>query len=208
MAQARKTTAEKILDSAAKLSPEEREDLRRLGVNLPIFTDDPTKNAVSTKGYRCKGCGELALEFVGHKFQWKDGTQNDFPDPQIQMSQQPIMQSLRGGAIENRSVIRCQHCGQTIHTTHGYPDPRLILNIDEHARSQEQHRIRRRQALGQREETMLPQDDRVRHADPTQVLKPGLEGVTSEFHDETSVDASELDSEAREAIREEAQGLS
>lgn len=203
MAQARKTKIEKLLEDASKLTPEERAELRKMGVNMPIFGEDQAREgSLSVYGYKCKGCGDIALEFVGSQFAWRDGSTDPKPDPQIPMSEQPIMQSRQGGSIANRTAIRCQCCGTTIHTTHGYPDPRLFVLLEEHHRQQEALARRRRSAIGAREDTRLPQSELMRQVDPESALAPHALGVTSEYNDETSLDGVEMDEEALAEIRE------
>lgn len=200
MAAAKKSNSDRILELASKLDHEGRAELQKLGVSIPIFDADPKKaGSVSVYGYRCKGCGDTALEFVGNRFAWADGSENDQPDPQIRMSEQPIMQSRQGGPIANRSVIRCQCCGTTIHSNHGYPDPRCFILLEEHERNQEALTKRRRSALGARENTRIPQSAMVQDVDPTAVLAPGASDVTSEFVDSTELEG-EIAAEDREAL--------
>ena len=96
-------TANELLRMAEKLSPEEREKLRRYGAIVPEGTADLDDPGDSTWGLRCRNCNRVALRFLGTRW-------NGFPVPPAgtRLRDLPWTQD---NCVPNRDNPNCQWCG-------------------------------------------------------------------------------------------------
>lgn len=98
-----------IASIAEKLSPEQREQLRRLGVDVPAA--DMTKAAAGEHvlGLRCSKCNDIALYFIGTTFRDVNGVMHDEPQPGMQTHEVAWTQDMPSEKIDRRRP-QCQNC--------------------------------------------------------------------------------------------------
>ncbi len=102
-----------LAEIAARATPEQRQLLQRLGVALPEVDMAKAAAGQHQLGLRCSKCNEIALYFIGTKFQDVNGTWHDEPQPGMQTHQVPWTQDLPADQI-NRRRPQCQCCHQRV----------------------------------------------------------------------------------------------
>lgn len=108
-----KTTLQELADVARKLTAEDRQALARAGVVIPAVSADGF-GGKNRCGYRCKYCGQIALEFVGDRFFDDNGEEVALPPTHQTIDQIAWCQPLRHPSEINRSRPLCQNCGSIV----------------------------------------------------------------------------------------------
>lgn len=114
-----------IMRRVAALTSEERSQLSAMGCVLPNLSGS---EITTSWGLRCSSCGQLALLFVGDKFDDGFGVEIDQPSPYVPIDMIPWRQDLPPTQIK-RSEPGCQHCGCAVALENGKFKAKYLVQV-------------------------------------------------------------------------------
>lgn len=123
-----KGTVAALLEAMEALPESERAALLARGFVLPHVTPGTNLNNFAF-GYRCHYCNDVALEFVGDRFDDGSGAAVSIPPCNMPLDRMPWTQTRLEMNQINRARPRCQCCGQIVVLSHGFPIPKYVINI-------------------------------------------------------------------------------
>lgn len=131
---------EAVLGILSKLSPEDRAKLNHLGISAPVVADDGSLE--KKYGYICHHCGQVALVFVGSRFQDQFGNVHDIPVEGMSIDRVAwTYEDEFANHKMDRHTPKCQHCHTTVALLDRNIVAKRVVSLERHRESRKNAEI-------------------------------------------------------------------